>query len=89
MLSEKIRGLLSTWMAGYARGLVNECADEATKLERVARAAKELNEIARKPHSQDVAGYDESGHPLNNLGMARKELDEALKEVEHLLGVDK
>ena len=42
MLSEKIRNLLSTWMAGYARGLVDECADEAAKLERVARAAKIL-----------------------------------------------
>jgi len=44
MLSEKIRNLLSTWMAGYARGLVDECADEAAKLERVARAADALRE---------------------------------------------
>ena len=42
MLSERIRDLLSTWMAGYARGLVDECADEAAKLERVARAADAL-----------------------------------------------
>ena len=42
MLSEKIRNLLSIWMAGYARGLVDECADEAAKLERVARAVKAI-----------------------------------------------
>ena len=43
MLSEKIRNLLSTWMAGYARGLIDECADEAAKLERVARAARDAS----------------------------------------------
>ena len=32
-LSEKIRNLLSTWMAGYAQPLVEECAEEAAQLE--------------------------------------------------------
>jgi hypothetical protein len=38
-LSEKMRSLLSTWMAGYAQPLVIECADQAEKLEAVAEAA--------------------------------------------------
>ena len=32
-LSERIRTLLSTWMAGYAQPLVEECAQEAEQLE--------------------------------------------------------
>ncbi len=39
-LSEKIRTLLSTWMARYAQPLVEECAHEASKLEEENEALK-------------------------------------------------
>ena len=71
MLSEKIRGLLSTWMAGYARGLVNECADEAAKLERVARAA----------YAYDYCNDDD----LERKKRLLLEMRNALRDVEHLL----
>ena len=74
MLSEKIRGLLSTWMAGYARGLVNECADEAAKLERVARA---VDAFADDRWNFDIVS--DSATPATWLAVI-----DALKEAEHL-----
>ena len=41
-LSEKIRGLLSTWMAGYAQPLVEECADEADQQESRLASARAI-----------------------------------------------
>ena len=41
-LSERMRTLLSTWMAGYARPLVEECAQEAAQLEDENEALRDL-----------------------------------------------
>jgi len=41
-------------------------------------ALKEIIDLGNRGYTSEIVGYDEHGHPLDQMGMARKQAEEAL-----------